>query len=225
MRVTLKRSRVILAAALLVAAATGTTAGTLRAQGGTTGTKASAPTRLAYKAARMLDPVSGTTLQNVVILVDHDTIVRVGSALAIPVDVQRTIDLGNLTVLPGLIDVHSHLTSSRSSYYDGIFRRTVLDNALRAPDNARRTLEAGFTTVRDVGAPEYLDVALRNAINRGELVGPRMHVATMGLSSTGGHGDLNGFSPYLRFDRMGGPVDGIDAIRKRIRDRWWKDLG
>ena len=212
------RSRAFLAATLCATIAGGAVPNELRAQGTPPVAKATAPTRLAYKAARILDPVSGSTLQNVVILVDHDTIVRVGSAFTIPADVQVIVDLGNVTVLPGLIDVHSHLTSSRSSYYDGIFRRTVLDQALRAPDNARRTLEAGFTTVRDVGAPEYLDVALRNAINRGELAGPRMHVATMGLSSTGGHGDLNGFSPYLRFDRLGGPVDGIDAIRKRIRE-------
>ena len=188
----------------------------LHAQTATAAAKA-VPTRVAFKAARLLDPRDGTVMANAVIIVDHDTVVRVGSGLAIPADVQLVYELGNVTVLPGLIDVHTHLTSSRSSYYEGLFRRSVLDAAVRAPGNAKQTLEAGFTTVRDVGAGEYLDVALRNAINAGELPGPRMFVATMGLSSTGGHGDLSGFSPYLHLDGMGGPVDGVEAIRKRIR--------
>ena len=179
-------------------------------------TAAPAVARTAYRAARLLDPATGTTIANAVILVDHDTIVQVGSGLAVPRDVPVT-DLGNVTLLPGLIDVHSHVTSTPTTYYEGIFRRSPLDDAVRAPANARRTLEAGFTTVRDVGAGEYLDVALRNAINAGDIAGPRMLVATMPLSATGGHGDLNGFSPYLKFEGLGGTVDGVDAIRKRIR--------
>jgi imidazolonepropionase-like amidohydrolase len=179
----------------------------------------SRPVKAAFKAARVLDPATGAVTTGAVILVDHDTIVRVAAMpdAQVPREYGAPVDLGNVTVLPGLIDVHTHLTSSRASYYDGLFRRSTLDAAVRAPANARRTLEAGFTTVRDVGAPEYLDVALRNAINSGDLPGPRMHVATMGLSATGGHGDLNGFSPHVRIERMGGPVDGIEPIRLRVR--------
>ena len=82
---------------------------------------------------------------------------------------------------------------------------------------ARRTLEAGFTTIRDVGSSEFIDVALRNAIERGDVVGPRMLVATLAVGSTGGHNDLSGFSPYLKFQGFSGIADGVDEIRKLIR--------
>ena len=89
---------------------------------------------------------------------------------------------------------------------------------MRAPTYAQRTLEAGFTTVRDVGAGEYIDIALRDAINDGTIAGPRMLVATLPISATGGHGDLNGFSPYLRSSGFSGIADGVDEIRKRVRE-------
>ena len=87
---------------------------------------------------------------------------------------------------------------------------------------ARATVEAGFTSVRDVGSRitnthEFPDVALRNAINRGILVGPRMQVATLTIGSTGGHGDITGFSPYLKFGSFSGIADGVDEIRKLVR--------
>ncbi|MBI2797481.1 MAG: amidohydrolase family protein [Gemmatimonadetes bacterium] len=205
---------VVLALALALALVAAPASARAQAAGRTPATPV---TRMAYRAAHLLDPATGRTIDNAVILVDHDTIVQVGSNLAVPRDMAPAIDLGNVTVLPGLIDVHTHLTSSRTTYYEGLFRRSPMDAAVRAPGNARATLEAGFTTVRDVGAGEYVDVALRNAINAGHVAGPRMFVATMALSATGGHGDLNGFSPYIRFDEMGGTVDGVDAIRKRIR--------
>ncbi|MFN8580998.1 MAG: amidohydrolase family protein [Gemmatimonadaceae bacterium] len=176
----------------------------------------SAPRHVAVRAAHLIDPAHATTIDNAVVLIDGDTITAVGSKLAVPAGYQ-VIDLGASTVLPGMIDVHTHLTSQRTEYYEGLFRRSPIDVAVTAHVNARKTLEAGFTSVRDVGAPEYVDVALRNAIDRGDIPGPRMAVATMALSATGGHGDLNGFSPYLSESSLGGPVDGIDAIRKRIR--------
>jgi imidazolonepropionase-like amidohydrolase len=113
--------------------------------------------------------------------------------------------------------VHTHLTSQSEDYYKDTFRRSPIDAAVRAPTYARRTLEAGFTSVRDVGAAEFIDVALRNAINDGVLPGPRMAVATLALSATGGHGDLNGFSPYLHFERFSGIADGVDELRKKVR--------
>jgi imidazolonepropionase-like amidohydrolase len=165
----------------------------------------------------MIDVVAGKRTDNVVVLIEGDRIVQIGSNLSIPSGT-RTIDLGAATLLPGLIDVHTHLSSQSGDYYTDLFRRSPIDNAVRAPTFARRTLEAGFTTVRDVGASEYIDIALRNAINDGSIPGPRMLVATIPLSATGGHGDLNGFSPYVTVGGFSGIADGVDEIRKRVRE-------
>jgi len=174
------------------------------------------PRRVAVRAAHLIDPAGARKIDDAVVLISGDTVVAVGSKLAVPNGYQ-VIDLGSATMLPGLIDVHTHLTSQQTDYYEGLFRRSPIDVAITANVNAKRTLEAGFTSVRDVGAPEYVDVALRNAIDRGDIPGPRMAVAGMVLSATGGHGDLNGFSPYLSAKSLGGTVDGADEIRKRIR--------
>src|SRR5439155_109354 len=91
------------------------------------------------------------------------------------------------------------------------------DPAGRADLCAQRTVDAGFTTVRDVGAGAFIDVALRNAISEGAVPGPRMLVSTMPLSATGGHGDVNGMSPYLHFDGFSGIANGVDQIREKIR--------
>ena len=174
------------------------------------------PHRVAIRAAHLVDPVQGKRLDDVVVLVEGDRVAKVGSGLAVPTG-WETVDLGGATLLPGLIDVHTHLTSQSGNYYEDQFRRSPIDVAVRAHVYARRTLEAGFTTVRDVGAPELVDVALRNAIADGTVEGPRMAVATLALSATGGHGDLNGFSPYLRFEEMSGIADGPDELRKAVR--------
>jgi len=173
--------------------------------------------RVAVRAAHLVDPASGQRTDDVVVLVDGERVTQVGSRLAIPAGTE-TIDLGRDTILPGLIDVHTHLTQQSEEYYTDTFRRSPIDAAVRAPAHARSTLEAGFTTVRDVGAAEFIDVALRNAINDGSVPGPRMAVATLALSATGGHGDLNGFSPYLRFEGFSGIADGADELRKKVRE-------
>ena len=189
----------------------------LVAQSNPDAARAPAPSRVAIRAAHLIDPRGqGRRIDDAVILIDGDTVVQAGAKLAVP-NGYRVVDLGAATLLPGLIDVHTHLTSQQTDYYEGLFRRSPIDVAITAPTNARKTLEAGFTSVRDVGAPELVDVALRNAIQRGDVDGPRMAVATMPLSATGGHGDLNGFSPYLASQTLGGPVDGVEAIRKRVR--------
>jgi len=169
------------------------------------------------KAARLIDGVNNAPINNAVVIVAGDRITAVGTGLQVPMGA-AVVDLGQATLLPGFIDCHTHVTGQPGeNFYDDAFRRSSIDDAVVAHVYARRTLEAGFTTIRDVGAGEYLDVALRNAIDRGDIPGPRMQVAGLAISATGGHGDLNGFSPYLRFDRMSGIADGIDAIRKLVR--------
>ncbi|MBS1797503.1 MAG: amidohydrolase family protein [Acidobacteria bacterium] len=174
------------------------------------------------KAGRMIDTVNGRVLTNQTIVVEGERIKAVGANLPVPAGA-TVIDLSNATVVPGLIDTHVHLTgdpSDSAGYYDDIFRKSFVDSAITCHIYAKRTLDAGFTTVRNVGAEGFVDVALRNAINDGKIPGPRMQVATYYIGSTGSHGDLNGFSPWLS-DRMppemSGVADGPDALRKKVR--------
>jgi imidazolonepropionase-like amidohydrolase len=172
--------------------------------------------RIAIRAGRLIDGRGGPPVANAVILIEGDRITAVGPGLAIPPNA-HVIDLSRSTVLPGFIDCHTHVTSQPTDYYEDIFRRSPIDVAITAPVYAKRTLEAGFTTIRDVGSAEFIDVALRNAINRGGIPGPRMQAATLAVGSTGGHNDLSGFSPYLKFNNFSGVADGIDDIRKLVR--------
>jgi len=174
------------------------------------------PKTVVIRAARMIDPGTGTVVANPVVVVEGDRIRSAGPSQSVPAGAQ-VIDLGSATILPGLIDCHTHVTSQPTNYYDDMFRRSPIDYAVVANVYARRTLEAGFTTIRDVGASEFIDVALRNAINAGTIPGPRMQVATLTVGATGGHGDVVGFSPYIRFGQFSGLADGIDEVRKLVR--------
>jgi imidazolonepropionase-like amidohydrolase len=176
-----------------------------------------AKTVTVVRAARLIDGHGGAPIQNAVVVIEGDRVARVGAGLPVPTGAE-VIDLGGATLLPGLIDCHTHLTGQPGdNYYEDIFRRSAIDAAVVAHVYAKRTLEAGFTTVRDVGAGELIDLAMRNAINRGAIPGPRMQVATLAVSATGGHGDLTGFSPYLKFEGLEGIADGVDEIRKLVR--------
>ncbi|MSQ46453.1 MAG: amidohydrolase family protein [Ignavibacteria bacterium] len=172
------------------------------------------------KAGKLIDVRSGKVLESQGILIEGEKIKEVGPleviSKTIPANT-KIIDLSNFTVLPGLIDCHTHIVFQPENYLNDIFRKSPIDLAVTAHIYARKTLEAGFTTIRDLGAGEYVDVALRNAVNSGKIIGPRMQVATLAVGSTGGHGDLTGFSPYIHFNNFDGIADGVDEIKKLIR--------
>ena len=143
----------------------------------------------AIRTGKLIDPDSATVLNNQTILIRDNKIQAIGSNVAIPPDA-KIIDLSKMTVLPGLIDCHTHLADGAHST-DPVsqFTKTAARIALESVPNARVTLEAGFTTVRDVGTYRALgDVALRDAINRGDIIGPRMFVAGAYVTITGGAG-------------------------------------
>src|SRR6266581_2796057 len=184
---------------------------------------------IVLKAARLFDGKSKALMQNGVVIVQGDKIVDVGNNLSVP-DGARVIDLGDATLSPGFMDAHTHLTLDYSGDYNQ--RRlheldlNVSEQAIRATLYARATVEAGFTTVRDLGSRfvasrEFVDVALRNSINKGVIVGPRMLVATKGIGATGGHFDpTSGFRDFLfgrEPDYSDGIADGPDEIRKAVR--------
>ncbi len=177
---------------------------------------------LAITAARLIAPEQGRVIEHPLVLVEGERIREVRSGGAVPAGYQH-VDLGQATLLPGLIDVHVHLDSdptfSSGNYYKDALTLSPIDLALLAPLSARRTLEAGFTTVRNLGSAEYIDVALRNAIDRGQLPGPRILAAALPLGATGGHADGGtGLSPYLEVHALSGVADGVEAIRKRVRE-------
>jgi len=175
------------------------------------------------KAARLFDGRGDSTVPNGVVIVEGGKITAAGSGLATPAGA-RVVDLGDATLLPGFIDAHVHLTGESSDDWyraavEGL-RRSVPEKAIRATEYARRTLMAGFTTVRNVGAEDYIDVGLRNSIGAGVIPGPRMLVATQALGARGGHCDITGF-PYLLFGKEPGVAQGIasgaDAFRDAVR--------
>ena len=171
------------------------------------------------KAGRLIDTESGRVLTNQMILIENDRIKSVGENLTIPADA-KVIDLSNGVVMPGFIDTHTHITNDADENYYDMFRKSFVDAAITAHINAQKTLDAGFTNVRDVGAGGFVDVALRNAINAGKIPGPRMQVATFYIGSTGSRGDLNGFSPWLGSrmpEEMSGVADGVEGVRKKVR--------
>ena len=187
------------------------------------------PATIALKAARLFDGKSKTLVPDGVVVVQGNTIIAAGSNAAIPADA-RIIDLGDATLSPGFMDAHTHLTFDFSGNYNERRLRMLDENisqlALEMIPNAKATIEAGFTSVRDLGSGfpnshDFPDVSLRNAINQGIIPGPRMLVATHGIGATGGHFDhTNGFRDMLfgeEPDWTDGIADGPDAIRKAVR--------
>lgn len=172
------------------------------------------------RAGRLVDTIAGKVLNDQTIIVEGERIKAVGSNLTVPAGAE-VIDLSKMTVMPGFTDSHVHITGQAGGdYYETLFRRNVMDEAVSAHIYAKRTLDAGFTTVRSLGTGPFVDIALRNAINRGDVPGPRILAANLYIGSTGSHGDLTGFSPWLG-DRtppeMSGVADGVEEVRKKVR--------
>ena len=168
------------------------------------------------KAGRMIDVADGRVLSDRVIVVEGDRIARVGgSTVAIPAGAD-VIDLGDKTVMPGLFDMHVHLTGDTSVQGYQTLAASRPRNALYGAMNARLALESGFTSVRNVGAGGYVDIALRDAINDGNVPGPRMLVSGPALGITGGHCDSNLLPPEYG-DRADGVADGPWEIRTTVR--------
>jgi imidazolonepropionase-like amidohydrolase len=176
------------------------------------------------KAARLFDGKSDALVTPGVVIVTDGKIIAAGASAAIPAGAQ-VIDLGDATLLPGFIDAHTHVTMMNSDDWkqnklDGL-QKNIAEMALDASVNARITLMAGFTTVRDVGSRDYLDVGLRNAIRNGKVPGPRMLVSVHAIGATGGHcDDSDGFRAGL-FGKETGPeegvVNGADQARYAVR--------
>ncbi len=187
------------------------------------GAQALAPPVTVLRAARMFDGRSNATVANAVIVVEGSKIKEAGSNLAVPAGA-TVVDLGDATLLAGFIDSHMHLTEEAGDdYVYGFFeglRRTVAEDALRAGSFAKRLLEAGFTTVRNVGAFDDVDVGLRNAIANGFVPGPRMLVSRYPIGATGGHCDQTGFPPNTFGPEWGpekGKASGAAQIRQAVR--------
>jgi imidazolonepropionase-like amidohydrolase len=191
---------------------------------------AAAPETIVLKAAHVFDSTGTALKDGVTVVVRGDHIVSVGTAA--PPASARIIDLGDATLLPGFIDAHTHLTLElQKDYYRFVYNRLMrfpAEQAFYAAMYARRTLAAGFTTVRNVGADDFVDVGLRNAINAGVTEGPRMLTAVHGIGSPGGHFDFYSFPPDRVRPR--GPLEGIcsgpeecrEAVRYQMK--WGADV-
>jgi imidazolonepropionase-like amidohydrolase len=178
---------------------------------------------IVLKAARLFDGTSDNVIRNAVVVIDGKRIAATGANAAIPPNAQ-VIELGDATLLPGFIDAHVHLTEEMGdNFYVDFFNQLMMqpaEQALLATTYARKTIEAGFTTVRNVGANDYVDVGLRNAINRGWVVGPRMLVSVYAIGATGGHGDGDPIPPargYQQSGPMRGVCNGVGECREAVR--------
>jgi imidazolonepropionase-like amidohydrolase len=175
-----------------------------------------APKMVVLKATRMIDGKSSIPIRNAVVVIQDEKILQAGSGIPVPAGA-RVVDLGDVTLLPGLIECHDHLTFNPQDMGYESLGVSVPAQALRGAVNARKTLEAGFTTVRNVGAAGYTDVALRNAIREGDVEGPRLLVSGPRLGITGGHCDSNLLPPEFHYKEEG-VADGPWEARAKVRE-------
>ena len=182
--------------------------------------KPAPPADVAVRAGKVLDVRTGNYASDQVIWIAGGKIKAIGKAADIEKQLPpgtKTIDLSSATVLPGLIDCHTHLTMSPERMGLVGLHTSYPRSALIGAHSARVTLEAGFTTVRNVGAGGYSDIALRDAINEGDIPGPRMLASGPPLSITGGHGDQNFLAPQFNYSEDG-VANGVDGVTAKVRE-------
>ena len=186
--------------------------------GGTVRAQSPAPKRTIVRPGRVLDVRTGQMRANQAIVIEGDKIMQVVASSEVKAAAgDTTMDLPDATLLPGLIDAHTHLTFELSSLgYQGLAISTARE-ALHGARNARVTLEAGFTTVRNLGARDYADIALRDAINEGDAIGPRILASGPALGITGGHCDENLLPPAFHHGGDG-VADGVEAVQHKVRE-------
>lgn len=173
---------------------------------------------IALKADRLITG-DGKEISPATVVITGDRITAAGKASEIRIPSgARIIDLKGHTLMPGFMDAHTHLASIDDDGGDlAALKETPAHGGIYAAINARKTLEAGFTTVREAGSLGYVDVAIRDIINRGLTPGPRIHASGPALGTTGGHADVNGWSPNLDLPGTGAIVNGADEFRKQVR--------
>src|SRR5450631_1915355 len=178
---------------------------------------AQTPRHVVVHAGHLLDVKTGRLLADQTLVIEDGKIISTGAAAEakIPADAER-IELPNATVLPGLIDAHTHLTMDPRFGYD-LLAISLPREALIGAKNARLTLLAGFTTVRNLGARGFSDIALRDAINAGDVPGPRIDASGPALSITGGHCDDN-MLPYEWHATEVGVADGVENVQHKVRE-------
>jgi imidazolonepropionase-like amidohydrolase len=185
---------------------------------------ASSSRTIYIKAGHLFDGVGDRMMDNVVLVVSGERIEKIAPAASISIPAGAdVVDLGSSWVLPGLIDCHTHMAKRADRYEDiDTFHGTPFLSAIAATVNAKKTLEAGFTSIRDVGSPPFLAVDLRNSINEGFIPGPRIVASGPPISITGGHGDVNGYSPAVSLgmypaERGYSIADGPEQVRHAVR--------
>jgi len=190
-----------------------------------------APRWTVLRAGQLIDGTGGPSLRPAMVIVRNDRIESVGQQLPVP-EGATILDLGPATLLPGLIDLHTHLMGEVGVHWEEeLLKTTPSQAAIYGVKNARDTLWAGFTTCRDMGPTwPFTDVDLRNAIEKGAIPGPRLQVAGNYVSATGGAGDARQFSIYVEVPLVRNLADGVDEVRKRFvpissRARFHQDPG